>query len=80
MNIPLIKGHFDAQEALELITQMIHVKIKYQEGKISQNSNEEDIKMRENRIKELQKDLFAARQLLESKGSMIDIVSTIEIN
>ena len=59
MNIQLIKGQFDPEDAIGIITQMIHVKIKYHENKIHRNSNEEDIKFRENKIKLLQKDLSA---------------------
>jgi len=79
MNIQLIRGHFDAREALDLITQMIHVKIKYQEDRIQRDSHEEDVKMRERRIKELQKDLFEMRKHIESKSGLIDMTATIEI-
>ena len=51
MNIKLIKGHFSAADSLELIDNIIRQKIKFQENKIQQNSSEEDIKMREKRIK-----------------------------
>ena len=51
-----IKGHFTKQEAIEILTHVIHVKIRFHENKIHSTSNEEDIKMREKRIKQLQKD------------------------
>ena len=51
MNIQLIQGQFGGKEAIELITQMIHAKVKFHENIIGNNDNEEDIKMRENRIK-----------------------------
>ena len=54
MNIQLIEGQFNKKEALELITQMIHIKIKFHENKINNNSNEEDVKYRETKIKNLQ--------------------------
>lgn len=79
MNIQLIKGHFKASEGIELITQMIHVKIKFLEGKIAGDSSEEDIKMREKRIKQLQKDLFEARKHLEQASGLVDIHAEIEI-
>lgn len=65
MNITLIDGHFTAKEALDLLTQIIHVKIKFHESKIAHLDNEEDIKMREKRVKQLQKDLYDARKLIE---------------
>ena len=66
-------------EAIELLTQMIHAKVKFHENIISNNDNEEDIKMRENRIKQLQKDLFDARQYIEKKGESVSIKASIEI-
>ncbi len=48
MNIQLIQGQFGGKEAIELITQMIHTKVKFHENIISNNDSEEDIKMREN--------------------------------
>ena len=79
MNIQLIQGNFSAKDAIDIITQMIHIKIKFHENKISNNSNEEDIKMREKKIKQLQKDLFEARKHIEQKGGTIDIKAIIEI-
>ncbi|GAB2628857.1 hypothetical protein GCM10027035_23440 [Emticicia sediminis] len=79
MNIKLIQGQFGGREAIELITQMIHTKVKFHENIIGNNDNEEDIKMRENRIKQLQKDLFDARQYIENKGENVSINASIEI-
>ena len=61
MKINIIKGKFKPDEALSIITKMIDVKIKFQEEKIKTSDNEEDIKMRENRIKSLQKELYESR-------------------
>lgn len=65
MNIQLINGHFSAPEALDILTQLVHTKVRFHENQISQSDNEEDIKTRENRIKNLQRELFEARQYLE---------------
>ena len=80
MNIQLIKGQFDPDDAIGIITQMIHVKIKYHESKINRDSSEEDIKFRENKIKRLQKDLFDIKRAIDSNGIQVAIESTIEIN
>ena len=80
MNIQLIKGQFDPEDAIGIITQMIHVKIKYHENKINRDSSEEDIKFRENKIKRLQKDLFDIKRAIDSNGTKVAIESTIEIN
>ena len=80
MTIQLIKGQFNAKEAIELITQMIHVKIKFQEAQIDDTSIEEDIKMRENRIKQLQKDLYNARNFIKQQEGKIAIDSEIKLS
>lgn len=79
MKIQLIEGNFDAKDALDILTKMIHVKIKFQEDKINESSSEEDINMRETRIKRLQKSLFEIRQHIESQDGKITIQSNITL-
>ena len=73
MNIQLIEGQFTNKEALELITQMIHIKIKFHENKINNNSNEEDVKYRETKIKNLQKELFELKYFLDNNGNSVQL-------
>ena len=73
MKIQLIEGYFNAKDAIEIITQMIHVKIKFHENKINAESNEEDVKMREKKIHQLQKNLFEVRKVIELKGQGINL-------
>lgn len=80
MNIQLIQGNFNAKDALEIISQMVQVKIKYHESKISNNYNEEDMKFREAKIKRLQKDLFDIRNFIEGSGGKINIQSEIHLS
>ena len=77
MVIHLIKGQFPGSDAISIITQMIDIKIKFQEAKIESSHNEEDIKMRENRIKALQKELHDARKLIHTHGDRISLHSEI---
>lgn len=79
MNITLIDGHFQSKEALELLTKVIHVKIKFHEDKIAQLDIEEDIKMRENRVKELQKDLYVIRKMMEQGKKSYGLHAELEI-
>ena len=79
MQIQLIKGRFNSKDAINIITQMVHVKIKFHEGKITVDSNEEDIKVHEKRIKELQASLFEIRKELEAKGKQANLHASIEI-
>ena len=79
MNIQLIKGDFNAKDALELVGQMIHIKIKYHENKVNSLSNEEDIKTRESKIKHLQKELCELRQHIKSIDKNVQIEAIIKI-
>jgi hypothetical protein len=77
MNIQLIEGQFNKKEALDLITQMIHVKIKYHENKINNNSSEEDVKYRETKIKNLQKELFELKHYLDNSGNSVQLEANV---
>lgn len=80
MNIELIKGAFSQQDACELILKMIDAKIKFHERKIDCATNEEDIKMRESRIKQLQKEVYEIRKSIEKHGDRVQLKAHIEIN
>ncbi len=67
MKIKLLNGSFDQADAIRIITSMIEVKIKFHEDKIHSSSVEEDIKMRENRIRLLQQDLQDVRAHLNDR-------------
>ncbi|MEI6880108.1 MAG: hypothetical protein WCK82_02035 [Bacteroidota bacterium] len=79
MNIQLIQGEFNSNDAIELITQMVHIKIKYHENKINGQSNEEDIKTREAKIKLLQNELFELRKSINSKNNNVKVEAVIKI-
>lgn len=79
MNIQLINGQFSASDLLELISQLIHTKIKYHEDKISIKDSEEEIKHREEKIKKLQKELSEARMYILSNNNKIRASSSINI-
>lgn len=79
-NFQLLKGSFTKAEALSIITKMVDIKIKFHEDKIHNSLNEEDIKMRENRIKQLQKNLYEARLHIEKKTKKIELNSEIDLS
>jgi hypothetical protein len=79
MNLQLFQGHFNQQEAVELITAMIEVKIKYHERKISVGNMEEDVKMREKRITQLQNELRGVREYIEEGNVPVNLNGQIEI-
>lgn len=78
MNIQLIEGQFNASEALDIITQMIQVKVKYHEHKITQSANEEDIKFREAKIKRLQNELHDFRTHLGDLSGTVTLDALIK--
>ena len=70
MQINLIQGEFSAADTAALIEQMLQIKIRFHEKKISVNSSEEDIKSRETKIKRLQEELANfRRQMFQSESS-----------
>ena len=58
---------------------VVHIKIKYHENKINSNSNEEDIKIKESKIKHLQKELFELRKTINSKNNTVKVEAIIKI-
>ena len=80
MKIQLVHGEFSSQEAIDIITKMVQVKIKFHEEKITGSPSEEDIKMREQRIKGLQKELYEVRDFITHKKAKIEMHSVVEIN
>ncbi len=79
MEIQLINGQFNRQDAMDIISQMITVKIKYHENKISATSGEEEVKMREAKIKTLQKEMFECRNNIFEKGETIKLNAIIQV-
>lgn len=77
MNIQLIEGEFSSKDALDLVTQMIQVKIKFHEAKISNSDSEEDIKARETKIKRLQNELHECRTQINGELSSVKLNSVI---
>ena len=80
MKIQLINGQFTTQETIDLITQMIQVKIKFLENKISNLHNEEDIKSKETKIVKLQNKISELQEYLKLTNYDLKINSEIEIN
>jgi hypothetical protein len=79
LKLALLSGTFTRDEALELLTQLIAVKVRFHEAKIKTSSNEEDIKMREKRISRLQRDLFEYRLALKDLNK-VNLRADIAIN
>lgn len=80
MNLQLIRGSFTSSEALDILTQLVNVKIKFHERKIDNSHNEEDIKMREQRIKQLQQEFHETKQAILAKGETCELEAGITIS
>ena len=78
-SLSLIQGKFSANEAVDIISNMVQVKIKFHENKITNTSNEEDIKMQEARIKELQNDFAELKKSISSTAGLIDIKAVVTV-
>lgn len=79
MNIQLIEGLYNGKDALKVITEIIHVNIKFHENKIKEQYNEADLKYHENQIKKLQKSLFEVGDLIKYNNNGLSLKSSIEI-
>ncbi|MCU0389271.1 MAG: hypothetical protein MUE71_11755 [Chitinophagaceae bacterium] len=80
MTIQLLDGIFPANDAKALLTNLFAVKIKYHEDQIGPDSNEEQIKMRENKIKDLQNELKKMLTYLKDKQQPVKLSSGIDLN
>jgi hypothetical protein len=78
--LQLIQGSFEKEDVLDLITELVQVKIRYHENKIGRSENEEDIERREGRIRQLQMDLAKLREEFNQQSNRIAIQSNIEIS
>lgn len=79
MKLQLIDGNFNQAETIDLLTQLFQVKIKFHEEKVKNGHNEEDIKMRERKIKFLQNNLAEARAYIQSQSKYFHIDSEINL-
>jgi len=77
MTVQLVTGEFSKIETLNMITQIFEMRIKFHEDKIMSSHNEEDIKMREKKIKFLQGELAQERKYLVSKEEPVAVSCTI---
>ena len=79
MELQLLNGTFNSNESIELVNKLFQVKIKFHEEKISKCNNEEDIKMRERKIKFLQNELAHIKEIINAKKEDIFLYSKIII-
>ena len=79
MTLQLVTGEFSKIETMDMVTQFFEMRIKFHENKIMSSHNEEDIKMREKKIKFLQNELAQAKTYIVDKGEPIAVSCTINL-
>jgi hypothetical protein len=79
MNIHLKLGQFKPKEAIQIVTEIIHLNIKHQESLLKKYSKAADIKRSESIIKGLQKSLYEFRLHIEAKGKDVNLDSLLEV-
>jgi hypothetical protein len=81
MILDVLNNEFSPKDAEIIITQIIHISIKYHEHKLKGNSeDEENVKLRENKIIELQKCLYESLDLINKNTQTINLKAQIIIN
>jgi len=79
MKIQLFEGRFEKKDALNLLSKIIKIEVDFHESKIDADSNAEDVRMREQKIKKLQNNLMDLRTEINNGGDATKINATIEI-
>lgn len=79
MKIRLIDGQFADKDAIEIITRLIQVKIKFHEGKIRNAASEEEVRLSEKRIHILQKNLYDIRYRIDNNPLGVKLESLITV-
>lgn len=80
MTIQELNGTLNANDAAELLALMVQLKIKCHEQSINSQSNEEDIKTREENIKQLQNTLFEFRKSIHSNNNTVKVEAILNIH
>jgi hypothetical protein len=70
MELQLIEGVFNRNELMDIISRMIDVKINYHVDKIEKSADEDDIKMRERKIRQLQETMHTCRHTLKNQDDV----------
>jgi hypothetical protein len=69
-NAVLMDGVFETNDALDLIASMYQQKVRFHESKIHHSDSEEDIKLREEKIKALQLQLGKLRSMMQGSSKV----------
>ncbi|NDC77979.1 MAG: hypothetical protein EBZ67_08930 [Chitinophagia bacterium] len=79
MDLKIIDGVFSQQEAIDILTEMVRLKIRFHERHIENASQIEDISHREARIRELQSELQEARERILAGDTSVSLGGSVSI-
>jgi len=79
MHFKIIDGVFSRQEAIDILTDMVRLKIRFHERRIETSSHIEDISHREARIRELQSELQEARERILAGDKNVSMGGSVSI-
>lgn len=80
MDIQLIQGEFSTAETIDIVAQMVQVRIRFHERAIASNSSEEDIEYRESRIRSLQRELHDLKQQFSLPDQRLTMEARIRLS
>lgn len=80
MEISIIKGRLESQDVIEILEQLVKIRLDFLEKKIGIDQEVEDIRCRERSIREIQATLSEARKTLRQTGSHKNITCSISWN
>lgn len=78
MHFKLINGIYTREEAYEILSRMIEVKLSFHESKLAELTDEEDIKARQKRIETLRNDLEELATKFNMSDEMVSISATVK--
>ena len=79
MFVQLIQDQLNTKESIDVVTEIIHMNIRFHEKKIAESDDIKVIKAHQEQVKHLQKYLFEVRKFVESKATNIDFSATFEL-
>ena len=80
MNVSLLKGSFSPNDLEKIISELIHVKIKFHEAKIQSSDDEETMKMRRTASSGYRTTLSRVRTYLREAGPVVNVEAHITLS
>ena len=79
MNIDIANGRYSSSEAMELVSRLVDAKIGFLQDRIGCSTSEEEIKMREKGIIQIQDEFRRLKGMLQSGDKPCEITTNLQI-